>query len=803
MAKFFYFNGLAYGTICPKCGNRITSLSCVQCGFDLKRNKISFLWDSSDKNISALVKYIQDEDKKILEAEEAQRQREAEQEAQRRRDSKAWSEAERKAETIAIKRHENDKKRKRCVRRVEFALGVNYIGSIYLIVLLFWKGTNPLFDDPWYIHDVIIYALYCLYYCYTPFRIWESAEWFCGIWGAWKWNRWKVVDKILTTCIRVSIPIQIIKIVAIIYSDNILRLNLIFCLHFILSLSLLVKPIKDYLKYLGLDSKNGKVKRVALNIVTSVLYLSLATLLFLGVKDRINALDIVQDIEAADIVDMATDVLDTDEKDTANNTTNTDTEEADTYYEMGRAYLYGLDGQEIDCEAAYNNFENALELGKKDANFYLGLLCDDFYSYPELDYEKAVAYYEAAGEENLHAQFALGVMYYDGKGVERDIAKAQEMFEAVISAGCADGYNGIGMMAYDDRDYETALKDFNKVVKESEEQVFIADAMCSVAEVYYHRGTGLSYNQRVMERYAKALEWYEKAAYLGNAEAMNNIGKIYETGLTVEKDYEKALEWYEKAADLGNAEAMFNIGAMERDDYEKAMKWYKKAKERYEKAADLGDTSAMVFIGDIYRDDKYVEKDYAKALEWYEKAVDLGNAEAMLKIGSMYRDDEYVEKDYAKALEWYTKAADSGSVSAMKIVANMYEQGEYVEQDYKEAMKWYEKAADSGDSITMFRIGAYYERGIFVERDLDKAQEWYDKVVDSGDVDVMNYLGTIYRNVEQDPGKALEWYQNAADLGNAEAMRYIGDMYENGLGVEQDLDKAQEWYDKAEAAEMQ
>ena len=48
--------------------------------------------------------------------------------------------------------------------------------------------------------------------------------------------------------------------------------------------------------------------------------------------------------------------------------------------------------------------------------------------------------------------------------------------------------------------------------------------------------------------YAKAMEWYEKAADLGNATAMDNIGWLYENGLGVERDLSKAQEWYDKAA---------------------------------------------------------------------------------------------------------------------------------------------------------------------------------------------------------------------------------------------------------------
>ena len=43
--------------------------------------------------------------------------------------------------------------------------------------------------------------------------------------------------------------------------------------------------------------------------------------------------------------------------------------EANEYYEAGRSFLYGTDGNKVDYEAAYNNFQQALELGKVDANF--------------------------------------------------------------------------------------------------------------------------------------------------------------------------------------------------------------------------------------------------------------------------------------------------------------------------------------------------------------------------------------------------------------------------------------------------
>lgn len=283
-------------------------------------------------------------------------------------------------------------------------------------------------------------------------------------------------------------------------------------------------------------------------------------------------------------------------------------EEANSYYELGRAYLYALDGQEIDLESAYTNFEKALELGKTEANFYLGVLCDS-YNYPVKDYEKARAYYEAAGD-NLPAHLSLGFLYYNGNGVEENKEKAQELFDAVVAEGYVEGYLGSATIAKDSEDYETALEYYNKVL-EGEEQLYIANAMYYIGTLY-DNGRGVELDDTV------AMEWYEKAANLGNTSAMNSAGYGYGSAEGVEEDLVKAFELYLKAADLGNASAMYNVGR-----------------------------SYMAGQG--------VELDYAKAMEWFEKSADAGNFAGMYGIGYLYSKGWGVEQDDAKAQEWFDK----------------------------------------------------------------------------------------------------------------------------------------------------
>ena len=61
---------------------------------------------------------------------------------------------------------------------------------------------------------------------------------------------------------------------------------------------------------------------------------------------------------------------------------------------------------------------------------------------------------------------------------------------------------------------------------------------------------------------------------------MTNIGVMYEYGYGVDKDPKRAVEYYQKAADMGNAAGQANLASMYRDgngvqkDYAKAAYWY-------------------------------------------------------------------------------------------------------------------------------------------------------------------------------------------------------------------------------------
>ena len=396
--------------------------------------------------------------------------------------------------------------------------------------------------------------------------------------------------------------------------------------------------------------------------------------------------------------------------------------------EKGRDYWYGMNGKRKDNDKAKEQFESALEQNENDgrALYYLGEIerYKENYSVAKEYYEKAIS----AGEPL--AALALGYLYQNGDGVGKDYKKAMELYEQAISDGCVEANVGIGdfyQSGYDG--YETdgfkAIEYFEKAT-DGEEPEWVSYAYVSIATIYADEGD----EARAEEWYKKRFDALKTFAEAGDADAMNEIGYMYQMGRGVEQDYAKAFEWYEKAVGEGNSDAMANMGflyhygnGVEQD--------YAKAFECYEKAADKGVPVAMNQIGIMYGNGEGVEQDYAKAAEWYEKAANAGDEIGMRNIALMYQMGRGVEQDYAKAIEWYEKAADVGSADNLISIAVMYYMGDGVEQDYAKAMEWFEKAADAGSADAMDEIAYMYENGLGVTKDEAKAKEWREKAAEA------------------------------------------------------------------------
>jgi len=112
----------------------------------------------------------------------------------------------------------------------------------------------------------------------------------------------------------------------------------------------------------------------------------------------------------------------------------------------------------------------------------------------------------------------------------------------------------------------------------------------------------------------------------GDVAAQLAVGEAYEQGEDVKPDYAKAAEWYRKAADQKNPEAQIHLAALYRDgrgvnrDMTEAAAWYRKA-------AELGNASAQGTLGVLYSVGQGVPHDDVDAYYWFALAAALKGPE--------------------------------------------------------------------------------------------------------------------------------------------------------------------------------
>jgi uncharacterized protein len=230
------------------------------------------------------------------------------------------------------------------------------------------------------------------------------------------------------------------------------------------------------------------------------------------------------------------------------------------------------------------------------------------------DYATSMAIYRKLADEGSAAAPAMiGLLYFAGAGVPRDIAKACDFF--AVSEKKADP-NGTELLADCFFKGEGRTQDYAQSAHLYEEASVrgVAIADCALGNQYL-RGLGVQKDQ------AKAAALCRKSADHRVRNAQTDLGQMYFLGQGVEKNLSEAASWFEKAADQGDANAAFILGTMywngdgvERNHEQAGKRWYQSAQRGNNSApARL----AKYYFGTSLTPDKRILIDAAsKAAYW-------------------------------------------------------------------------------------------------------------------------------------------------------------------------------------------
>jgi TPR repeat protein len=196
-----------------------------------------------------------------------------------------------------------------------------------------------------------------------------------------------------------------------------------------------------------------------------------------------------------------------------------------------------------------------------------------------------------AGEGDPKAQYGLGRLYYDGKGVPRDFTEAAYWCRKAADQGYAAAESYLGFM--------------------------------------YGEGAGVAQDN------AEAVRWYRKAADQGDTDAEYNLGNMYRQGKGVSRDYAEAVRWYSNAARQDDPSGEYGLGFMYYDGLGVPQN-RAEAENEFRRAAEHGLPRAQYNLASMYYRGEGVPRDDAEAYRWFRKAAQEGDerSRSVLGLGS-------------------------------------------------------------------------------------------------------------------------------------------------------------------------
>ena len=176
-------------------------------------------------------------------------------------------------------------------------------------------------------------------------------------------------------------------------------------------------------------------------------------------------------------------------------------------------------------------------------------------AYDAGDYAAAIAEWRPLADQgNLEAQFGMGIIYENGRGIGRDYTEASSWYTMAAEGGHPGAQFNLGNM------YQQGLG----VEKDPKKAVYwwtlaaaqgLSEAQLNLG-IAYHRGDGVAVDQD------EALAWFVRAAESGNPMGQFSAGYAFEIGLGTEPDIAKARAYYIEASQAGVQQAVTRLAAL-------------------------------------------------------------------------------------------------------------------------------------------------------------------------------------------------------------------------------------------------
>lgn len=318
-------------------------------------------------------------------------------------------------------------------------------------------------------------------------------------------------------------------------------------------------------------------------------------------------------------------------------------------------YFYDNEKSSKDINAAIKYWSHAAYFGHGEAAYHVGFRLLEG-TEVEQDLKLGVTYMEMAARlGNPEAQAYYGDCYMNGVGVERDSLKAIEWWKKAGEAGHAGSQYCLACKYYCANDNDSTIYWGEK-------------SGCRDSSVIQYC-VGMAYFSK--DNTEEAKNWWEKAAEQNQPDAC-----WWLSNLVWESDSITAFSYLQKAAELGHAEAICDVGVeyinggLVKKDIDKAIDYFKQS-------AEAGSANAYRNLGAIYYFKEYGRKNRKMAVSYWKQGSEMNpelieTADCQYNYGISLKRGEGIKKDKEAAIFWLKLAARNGSEKAKEELKKMH-----------------------------------------------------------------------------------------------------------------------------------
>ena len=496
---------------------------------------------------------------------------------------------------------------------------------------------------------------------------------------------------------------------------------------------------------------------------------------------------------------------------------------SEAFLEYGNLRYFGELGYSEDLNEAISSWKKASEKGYAKASHNLGLVYSEGKKI-EKDITKSQMYFELAASQGYSRAFInLGNLYNTPTSSKEDLIKAIDYYEKAFRSGISDGAYIIGCLYDSDNavetDYSIAASYFTKAMNKGN-----LEAQSRLGALYYYGMLGqreaekgidliqdaiykgykpaesflvpMYFNTSDSVDKSKAFEFNLSQAQKGNASAQYMVSYAYENGLGVQQNSIESKRWRKIAADNGEQTAQGLVGLDAFDE-----KNYSEAYRYLNMAVNTDNEIIKHYLAMTILQGGYgIPNDNNRAINLLNEAANQGFVPSQSELGIIYAMGEIVPQNMGYAINLFTKAAEQGDDAAQKNLGIIYKNGNGVPANPQIAVYWFTKASDQGNIQAKANLADMYKSGIGVQQNYNVAINLLKEVIDSG---VEEYyqdglfdLAFIYSEIDRDD-LAVPLWQQLAYLGNSTAQYNLGLCYAQGKGTNVDMNQARYWWQKA------